>query len=56
MVKGEQIEFSVPERFNLGSYYLDANLEAGRGEKTALYYRDGAYSFQIGRASCRERV
>ena len=45
MVKGEQIEFSVPVRFNLGSYYLDANLEAGRGEKTALYYRDGAYSF-----------
>jgi benzoate-CoA ligase family protein len=45
MVKGEQVEFSVPERLNLGSYYLDVNLEAGRGDKTALYYQDRSYSF-----------
>src|SRR5574341_1366759 len=45
MIKGEQIEFSLPERLNLGSYYLDVNLEAGRGDKTALYYQDKTYSF-----------
>ncbi|HJX10322.1 MAG TPA: hypothetical protein VJ733_07440, partial [Candidatus Binatia bacterium] len=45
MVKGEQIEFSLPERLNLGSYYLDVNLEAGRGDKTAIYYKDRTYSF-----------
>ena len=45
MIKGEQIEFSLPERLNLGSYYLDVNLEAGRGEKTAIYYKDRTYSF-----------
>jgi benzoate-CoA ligase family protein len=45
MVKGEQIEFSIPERLNLGSYYLDVNLEAGRGNKTAIYYKDRTYSF-----------
>jgi benzoate-CoA ligase family protein len=45
MIKGEQIEFSVPELLNLGSYYLDVNLEAGRANKTAIYYKDGSYSF-----------
>ena len=45
MIKGEQIEFSLPERLNLGSYYLDVNLEAGRGDKTAIYYKDRTYSF-----------
>ena len=45
MIKGEQIEVLLPERLNLGSYYLDLNLEAGRGDKTAIYYRDKNYSF-----------
>src|SRR3972149_2427471 len=45
MVKGEQIDFSLPEGLNLGSYYLDVNLEAGRGDKTAIYYKDRTYSF-----------
>ncbi|MDZ4345110.1 MAG: AMP-binding protein, partial [Candidatus Binatia bacterium] len=45
MIKGEQFEFSVPEQLNLGSYYLDVNLEAGRGDKTAIYYKDRTYSF-----------
>ncbi len=45
MIKGEQFEVSLPERLNLGSYYLDINLDAGRGDKTALYYRDKSYSF-----------
>jgi benzoate-CoA ligase family protein len=45
MIKGEQIEVLLPERLNLGSYYLDINLEAGRGDKTAIYYKDRTYSF-----------
>jgi benzoate-CoA ligase len=45
MVRGEHIEFTVPERFNLGAYYLDVNLDAGRGNKTAIYHKDTTYSF-----------
>jgi acyl-coenzyme A synthetase/AMP-(fatty) acid ligase len=45
MAVGEQIDFRLPEQLNLGAYYLDVNLEAGRGDKTALYYEDGIYSF-----------
>lgn len=45
MVKGEQIEFSLPAKLNLGQYLLDVNLECGRGDKTAIYYKDRTYSF-----------
>ncbi len=45
MVKGEQFDFPIPEDLNLGAYFLDVNLDAGRGERTALYYEGGAYSF-----------
>ena len=40
MVRGEHIEFSIPERLNLGSYLLDDNLEQGRGDKAAIYHGD----------------
>ncbi len=45
MISGEQIEFSLPERLNLGAYFLDINLEQGRGEATALYHKDKSHSF-----------
>ena len=45
MVKGEQLEFSLPEQLNLGAYFLDVNLELGRGDKTALYFHDRSLSF-----------
>lgn len=45
MVRGEQLEFSLPEKLNLGAYFLDVNLEQGRGDKTAIYYRDETWSF-----------
>jgi len=45
MIKGDPIEFSLPERLNLGSYFLDVNLELGRGERTALYCEERSYSF-----------
>jgi benzoate-CoA ligase family protein len=45
MVMGEQFDYAVPESFNLGSYYLDVNLEEGRGDKTAILQDDKSYSF-----------
>ena len=46
MVKGEQFEIPLPENLNLGSYYLDGNLELGRGDKTAIFHGDKTYSFR----------
>src|SRR3989304_1591097 len=46
MVRGEQFEFSLPEKLNLGCYFLDLNLESGRGDKTAIYFKDGTTSFR----------
>lgn len=34
-----------PERVNLCSWFLDHNLEVGRGERTALLYRDERYTY-----------
>ena len=45
MVKGEKFDFPLPERLNLGAYFLDGNLAAGRGDDTAIYYRDQSLSF-----------
>jgi benzoate-CoA ligase family protein len=45
MVVGEQFDISVPENFNLGSYYLDVNLDQGRGDRTAILHGDKTYSF-----------
>ena len=46
MIKGEPLEFSIPEQFNLGSYFLDVNLEEGRGERTALYCGERRCSYR----------
>jgi benzoate-CoA ligase family protein len=46
MIKGEHLDFSIPENVNLGSFFLDVNLELGRGDKTALYCEDRTYSFR----------
>jgi benzoate-CoA ligase family protein len=46
LVKGEHIDYSLPEKLNLGAYFLDVNLELGRGEKTAIYYKGKTYSFR----------
>jgi len=44
----------IPPRFNLARYFLDHNLEAGRGDKIALYYRDRRFTYQqIYRESCQ---
>lgn len=46
MVMGEQFDFFLPEYINLGSYYLDVNLDQGRGDKTAILHGDKTYSFR----------
>lgn len=46
MVKGEYFDVALPENLNLGAYFLDVNLELGRGDKTAIYYNDQIYSFR----------
>ena len=35
-----------PERFNMAWYFLDRNLEEGRGGKTCLYWRDQAFTYR----------
>ncbi len=35
-----------PERFNMAWYYLDRNVEEGRGEKRCLFWRDEAYTYR----------
>ena len=45
MVKGEHIDVPLPEKINLGSFFLDANLESGLGDKTAIFYKEKTYSF-----------
>ncbi len=34
------MSFSMPERLNMATYFLDSNLEAGRGGRTALVSKD----------------
>jgi benzoate-CoA ligase len=36
---------TFPERFNMAHYFLDHNIEEGRGDKTAVYYQDVKYSY-----------
>ena len=37
------IEF--PEKFNMAQYFLDHNIEEGRGDKVAVYYRNERYTY-----------
>ena len=37
------IEF--PEKFNLGHYFLYHNLEAGRENKTCLFFEDQSFTY-----------
>ena len=45
MKRGPDIDVTIPDRLNLATYYLDDNLTQGRGEKTAIYYEGGTYTF-----------
>jgi benzoate-CoA ligase family protein len=35
-----------PERFNMAWYYLDRNVEEGRGDKRCLFWREEAYTYR----------
>ncbi|MEZ5992345.1 MAG: benzoate-CoA ligase family protein [Planctomycetota bacterium] len=35
-----------PDRFNMASYFVDSNIEAGRGDKVAIHYEERQISFQ----------
>ncbi|MBT3806343.1 MAG: benzoate-CoA ligase family protein [Desulfobacula sp.] len=37
--------YDIPESLNLATHYLDRNLELGRGEKTAISYKDEKFSY-----------
>jgi benzoate-CoA ligase len=43
-LKFMKIEF--PEKFNMANYFLDQNIEAGRGDKVCLYYRNQTYTYK----------
>ena len=46
--------YEIPRRFNLAGYFLDHNLEAGRGEKIAVHSRSQTLTYQeIHRQSCQ---
>lgn len=45
MIKGEAFDISFPETFNLGGFFLDGNLEAGRGDKVAIHYKERSLTF-----------
>ena len=36
---------NIPEKVNITTYYLDKNIENGREDKTALYYKDEKYTY-----------
>jgi benzoate-CoA ligase len=36
---------TFPETFNMADYFLDHNLAEGRGDQTAVYYRDERYTY-----------
>lgn len=45
MIKGPPIELTVPDELNLASFFLEENIARGRGNKTAVYYRNQTYTF-----------
>lgn len=45
MSYGPHIDISIPEQFNLTTYFLEENLVQGRGNRVAIYYRDERYTF-----------
>ncbi|MDP2643405.1 MAG: benzoate-CoA ligase family protein [Desulfobacterales bacterium] len=45
MSVGTYATLPLPPEFNMASYILDDNLAAGRGSRTAIYYRNETYTF-----------
>jgi benzoate-CoA ligase len=39
------LELNLPRRFNAAEYFVDRNVDEGRGEQTAILYEDQAYTY-----------
>lgn len=39
------MELNLPNRFNAATYFVDRNVDEGRGEKTAILFEDKAYTY-----------
>ncbi|MCB9752010.1 MAG: benzoate-CoA ligase family protein [Myxococcales bacterium] len=47
-------EIIIPDRLNMAEWFLDARLEEGLGDETAIYYGDERHTYrQLVEASCR---
>ncbi|MGD9139255.1 MAG: AMP-binding protein, partial [Desulfobacterales bacterium] len=40
------IDLKLPRQFNAAEYFVDRNLVAGRGDKTAILYQDQAITYE----------
>jgi len=51
---------SLPQDFNVATWFIDRNVAEGRGARPAFHYEGRVLTYaelqEIGRASCRERV
>ena len=43
--KGKMLELNLPGRFNAAQYFVDRNVEEGRGEKTAILFEDRTFTY-----------
>jgi benzoate-CoA ligase family protein len=40
------LELNLPRRFNAAAYFVDRNVEEGRGEQTAILFEDQVYTYK----------
>jgi len=41
-----QLNLNLPRRFNAAEYFVDRNVDEGRGEQTAILYEDQVYTYR----------
>ena len=41
-----QLNLNLPGRFNAAEYFVDRNVDEGRGDKTAILYEDQSYTYR----------
>ena len=44
--RSEVTALAIPERFNMAWYFLDRNVEEGRGDRRCLLWRDEAFTYR----------
>ena len=40
-----QLNLNLPDRFNAAEYFVDRNVDEGRGDKTAILFEDQSYTY-----------